>query len=164
MTEDISHDNVRLHASQGMKFILCGLIGAMMEFTILKILVGHFGVSPFIAYIPSAFFPAVFVFFFNKHVTFRSTGRASRQTKRFLMVYVVAFCANYVLSSFFYSLGRSMLTGQVLAGIELTDPRIAYLAKALAIGITAVFNYILSHSFIFRAEQALVLESDSAIF
>lgn len=135
-----------------------------MEFSILKLLVGYYAVSPFIAYLPSAFIPAVFVFFFNKYVTFRSTGRTSRQTKRFLMVYVVAFCANYALSSFFYSFGSSMLTGQVIGGVELTDPRVAYLAKALAIGITAVFNYVLSHSFIFRAEQALVLESDSAIY
>jgi putative flippase GtrA len=147
-----------------MKFITCGLIGAVIEFSILKILVGYYEVTPFIAYIPSALVPAVFVFFFNKFITFRSTGRTASQTKRFLMVYVVAFCANYFLSSTFYSIGNTIFAGHVYVGITLTSARIAYLAKAVAIGITAVFNYALSHFFIFRTERSLVLESDIAIY
>lgn len=136
-----------------------------MEFSILKILVGHYEVSPFLAYIPSALVPAVFVFFFNRHVTFRSAGKASHQSKRFLMVYVVAFCANYFLSSFLYTVGSRYVVDQTFVrGIVLTDARIAYLAKAMAIGVTAVFNYSLSHFFIFRKEHATVLESDMAIY
>ena len=164
MTDAISPGNVRLHASQGMKFITCGLIGATMEFCILKVLIGYYGLSPFIAYIPSALIPGVFVFFFNKNVTFRAVGRTSSQTKKFLMVYIVAFCVNYLLSSTFFSFGNSMFAGSLYFGISLTSTRIAYLAKALAIGVTAVCNYVLSHSFIFRAEHVLVLESDSAIY
>lgn len=158
------HDHVRLHASQGLKFIACGMIGAVMEFSILKILVGHYQVSPFVAYIPSALIPAVFVFFFNRHVTFRAEGRASHQSKRFLMVYIVAFCVNYFLSSFLYTLGSSYVAGQSFVGILLTDARVAYLAKALAIGTTAIFNYCFSHFFIFRKEHATLLESDMAIY
>jgi putative flippase GtrA len=164
MTEIASQGHVRLHATQGMKFITCGLIGATIEFSILKLLIGHYGISPFIVYIPSALIPAVFVFFFNKYITFRSIGRTASQTKRFLMVYVVAFCANYALSSFLYSVGSILFLGDEYLGVILTDARVAYLAKALAIGVTAVFNYALSHMFIFRSESDLVLESDMAIY
>jgi putative flippase GtrA len=163
MIPKLKSERMRLHASQGMKFITCGLLGAVMEFSILKVLVGHYQVTPFIAYLPSALIPATFVFFFNKHVTFRASGRTAEQTKRFVMVYVVAFCTNYLLSSLLYSAGSSLVTGQVISGIELTDARVAYLAKAMAIGITAVFNYCFSHFFIFRKEKAVLLESDMAV-
>ncbi len=164
MTLKNQHRCAHLHVSQGAKFITCGLIGAAMEFSILKVLVGHYSVTPFLAYIPSALIPATFVFFFNKHVTFRAVGQTSAQTKRFVLVYVVSFAVNYLLSSALYSLGSSMFTDHVVIGITLTDSRIAYLAKALAIGITAVFNYCFSHFFIFRQEPMQALEADMAVF
>lgn len=153
-----------MHATQGMKFITCGLLGAVMEFSILKVLIGHYGVTPFIAYLPSALIPATFVFFFNKYVTFRAVGQTSSQTRRFILVYVVAFCINYLLSSTLYSFGSVILRGQMFYGLELTDPRIAYLAKAMAIGITAVFNYCFSHYFIFRKEPSAALMADIAVY
>ncbi len=164
MIFQLPRERVRLHASQGMKFITCGLLGAVMEFSILRVLVGHYGVTPFIVYLPSALIPVTFVFFFNKHVTFRAIGRTSSQTKRFVMVYVVAFCTNYFLSSVLYFFGSNMLLGQVVFGIELTDPRIAYGAKAMAIGITAVSNYYFSHHFIFRKEPDQAIRAEMAIF
>lgn len=164
MISPMKKNRVRLHASQGMKFITCGLLGAVMEFSILRVLVGHYHITPFIVYIPSALIPATFVFFFNKHVTFRAVGRTRSQTKRFVMVYVVAFCINYLLSSLFYSFGSTMFIGESYVGILLTNARIAYLAKALAIGITAVFNYCFSHFFIFRKEPAMAIEADIAVY
>lgn len=164
MTPQISREHFRLHVSQGMKFITCGLLGAVMEFSILWVLVGHYQITPFLAYLPSALIPVTFVFFFNKYVTFRAHGRTASQTRRFVVVYVVAFCTNYLLSSTLYSFGDAMFAGQVYMGIELTNPRIAYLAKAMAIGITAVFNYCFSHFFIFRKEPAAALEADLAVY
>jgi putative flippase GtrA len=80
------------------------------------------------------------------------------------MVYVVAFCVNYFLSSSLYSLGISHVLGQEIFHVELTASWIAYLAKAMAIGITAVSNYYFSHFFIFRKEQAVLLETDMAVY
>ena len=164
MIAQLPHQRVRLHTSQAMKFITCGLLGAVMEFSILRVLIGYYHVTPFIAYLPSALLPVTFVFFFNKYVTFRAIGQTASQTKRFVLVYVVAFCTNYLLSSVLYSLGSQMVSGSVYVGIELTDPRVAYLAKAMAIGITAVFNYCFSHYFIFRKEPALAIGADMAVY
>lgn len=164
MSPSLAKPNVALHASQGLKFITCGLIGAAMEFSIIKLLVGTYHLSPYVVYVPSALIPAIFVFFFNKHVTFRSQGQTSDQTKRFLMVYVVAFFLNYMLSSTFYTFGHSLIGGRMAFGILMNDQRVAYIAKALAIGVTAVFNYGFSHFFIFRQAAADISLADSPMF
>jgi len=164
MISYVSTERFRLHASQGMKFITCGLLGAVIEFSILRVLIGSYQITPFIAYIPSALIPATFVFFFNKYVTFRAVGRTSSQTRRFILVYVVAFCTNYLLSSGLYSVGNTSFADDIVLGVLLTSPRIAYLAKAMAIGITAVSNYFFSHYFIFRQEPEVALEADLAVY
>lgn len=145
-------DRFRAHARQGLSFIVCGALGAAIEFSILRVLVGQYGVSPLLSYIPSAGIPALFVFFFNKFVTFRVHGGAARQSWRFIAVYSATFCFNYALSSSLFLLGQYMLLRGFLTSfsLSLTVVHLAYLAKALAIGITAVINYVLSHAFIFR--------------
>ncbi len=163
MSSPLQNDHVRLHASQGMKFIMCGLIGATMEFSIIKVLVGTYHLSPYFVYLPSALIPATFVFFFNKNVTFKASGHTSAQTRRFLMVYIVAFIVNYILSSTFFTFGDQLLTGQAIVGVLLTQQRIAYLAKALAIGVTSVFNYGFSHFFIFKKHAEIVM-ADAPVF
>ncbi len=164
MIAELPHQRARLHTSQAIKFITCGLLGAVMEFSILRVLVGYYQVTPFIAYLPSALIPVTFVFFFNKYVTFRAVGQTASQTKRFILVYVVAFTINYLLSSALYSVGSQMFSNQILFGMTFTDPRIAYLAKAMAIGITAVFNYCFSHYFIFRKDPVLAVRADMAVY
>lgn len=163
MNSSLQNDKVRLHASQAMKFITCGLIGATMEFSIIKLLVGTYHLSPYFVYLPSALIPATFVFFFNKHVTFKAVGQTSDQTRRFLMVYVVAFIVNYILSSTFYTFGSHLIAGQTMFGVLISDQRVAYLGKAMAIGFTSVFNYSFSHFFIFR-KRPDPLMADAAVF
>lgn len=163
MSSAPQNGNVRLHASQGMKFITCGLIGAAMEFSIIKLLVGTYHVTPYVAYVPSALIPATFVFFFNKFVTFRALGHTSGQTRRFLMVYLVAIVANYILSSVFYTFGHALFIGHLEFGILINEQRLAYVAKAMAIGVTAVFNYSLSHFFIFRKDPEVAL-AEASVF
>lgn len=145
-------DRFRAHARQGMSFIVCGVLGAAIEFSILRVLVGQYGVSPLLSYIPSAGIPAFFVFIFNKFVTFRVHGGAARQSWRFVAVYSATFCFNYLLSSSLFLLGERLLPGSILlpALPAFTTVHIAYLAKAVAIGVTAIINYALSHAFIFR--------------
>lgn len=162
----LSRDRVSRHASQGMKFIICGLIGAVMEFSILKVLVGHYQITPFLSYIPSALIPAIFVFYFNRNVTFKAvSGKKSDQTRRFAMMYTIAFLINYALSTSFFAIGSAHVVGLDVYGLVLTLPRVAYLAKAAAIGVTAVFNYIMSHFFIFRRDKMEVqMAADAAVF
>lgn len=141
----INHPSVRRHAQQGAKFIVAGLLGATIDFSVLAFEVEYFGIDPHIAYIPSGLAAVVFVFFFNKYVTFRSRESHGRQGLRFAMVYSAAFVLNYLLASGLYYL----MTTIFASGSQLADK--AYLlAKAGAIGIVAVWNYCWSHAFVFK--------------
>ena len=131
-----------------------------MEFSIIRVLVGTYHLTPYFVYIPSALIPATFVFFFNKHVTFKAEGQTTEQTRRFVLVYVIAFIVNYLLSSFFFTLGSAHILGTSIGGILWSQQRVAYLAKAMGIGITAVFNYTFSHFFIFcKPEEEFIPET-----
>ena len=160
----LSNPRVRLHFKQATKFAISGLLGATMEFSILAVLVGYLDITPFIAYIFSAGIPGIFVFFFNKYVTFGShEDRTKDQTIRFLMVYSVAFLLNYGFSALFYALGYYFFLDYVFPGFTLEHDYIAYGAKALSIGVTAFWNYIFSHLFIFR-KKPVPLEAEAAGF
>ena len=125
--------NFYLHAVQASKFILCGLCGAVIDLGSLYLFVEYGGLDPNIAFIPSTMIAAIFVFFFNKYVTFgRHEHSLMNQMWRFFMVYSVAFLLNVFIAIFFHWLGLYYI-----------------FSKALAIGIVAVWNYVLSHSFIF---------------
>lgn len=146
----LTNPRFRLHVRQGSRFVLCGLLGAALEFSILAILVGRLHITPFIAYIFSAGIPAVFVFFFNRYVTFGSREDVTGQTARFVTVYGAAFVINYILSSALYASGVYTLLGTPVFGLVLTKKEIAYGAKVIAIGLTAIWNYSFSHFYIFR--------------
>jgi putative flippase GtrA len=139
-----------LHLKQGSRFVLSGLLGATIEFSILAFLVGHLHITPFVAYLFSSGIPAVFVFFFNRYVTFGSREEVSGQTRRFIMVYGAAFLINYFLSSSLYAFGAHLFLGASVQNIVLTKKEIAYGAKVVAIGLTAIWNYSFSHFYIFR--------------
>lgn len=142
MRRILRHPHFRMHVAQATKFIVCGLLGAVMDFSILYVLVTLNGVTPFVAYIFSAGIPGIFVFLFNRHVTFGAArGNTKAQSRRFIVVYSMTFCLNYALSSSFYALGSHYF---------VDDHWVAYGAKVLAIGITAFVNYSLSHYFIFK--------------
>ncbi len=146
----LSHPHIRTHLHQGIKFILCGLTGAFVEFSVVYVLVEHAAFDPRIAYIPSGLLSVTFVFFFNRYVTFRNRGRDyAAQTVRFIVVYSMAFLLNYLLANIFFRIGSLYLAMSVV--------RIALLAKALAIGIIAFVNYSLSHGFIFRTTPEIEL-------
>lgn len=153
------------HFKQGVKFIVCGLLGAFLEFLIIYILVGRIGMSPVFAYIFSGGIPAVFVFLFNRHVTFRvSSGDSKKQSRRFVLVYALTFVLNYCLSSSFYLAGSRLILPLPLAmQYGLTSLDITYMAKVLAIGITAIVNYTFSHLFIFKKEP-VPIEAQLAVF
>ncbi len=156
---------LRRHFKQATKFILCGLIGAAIEFSILYVLVGRMHVSPVIAYIFSGGIPSLFVFFFNRNVTFRVSDQNTRkQSRRFILVYSFTFVLSYVLSSSFYLFGAHVVLPLAIAqtyGVSKLD--ITYGAKVLAIGVTAVVNYTFSHLFIFKKEP-VPMEAELAVF
>jgi putative flippase GtrA len=157
MKKLLRNPRVRKHAPQALKFIVCGLTGAAFEFCIIYLLVQHLHWDPRVAYIPSGLLTVVFVFFFNKYVTFGNRDKDHlQQTMRFAMVYGAAFVLNYLIASGAYSVGLLALRGYRTALPAVYDKGMSslpYVAKAFAIGVTAVWNYCFSHAFVFKARQ-----------
>ncbi len=150
----LSHPYFQIHYRQIIRFVICGLLGAVMDFSVLYILTDWYSISPIIAYIFSSGIPSIFVFLFNKYITFgASDGNSNTQSKRFIIVYTLTFILNYLLSSLFYFLGLAYLVSLHVGSYSITEVEVTYLARVIAIAITAVINYLSSHHFIFKAEH-----------
>ncbi len=141
----LHHPTVRKHASQLWKFILGGGIGTILDLITVSILIREFQVSPYIAYIPSTIVGATFVFFVNKFFTFKNRGKSTRdQAMKFALVYGTAFCLNLVLAWGLLWVFTNYLFPATMAYLA------AMLARVMAIGLIAIWNYSLSHGFIFK--------------
>ncbi len=128
----------------------------MIEFGIIHICVDILQWSTYITYIPSSIIPSIFVFFFNKYITFNAKKtNAKKETKKFILVYTFTFFLNYGLALLLFSLAQIIKNGNAfLSSIEmLTEGNVAILAKAASIGCCAFVNYFLSHSFIFSERE-----------
>ena len=132
------------HLPQGAKFIVCGVTGLVTEvFFLLPFLIEYIGLSEKKAGLLSGFFMLIFVFFFNKYITFKNREQGfGRQTMKFLIVYGFAFVFNYAI---------------YIAGLHMLGEDHYQISKIIAIGVVAVWNYTCSHLFVFR--QGKVMES-----
>ena len=138
----IHHPAFKTHLRQGIRFVISGLSGAAIELGTTALLVEFAGFPPPLAYFPAGLLSVTFVFFFNRTITFRAGDprHLKKQTMRFVLVYSLAFAANYLFTVGLYSLGVQYL-----------------LAKVIAIGVIAIINYFLSHGFIFKKETVAVV-------
>ena len=128
------HHTVRKHVSQGLKFIVCGGTGFTLDLLSLTLFVEVVHIDARIAVILSSIVGATFVFFANKLFTFQNRERRyGRQALKFVMVYGISLGLNVAISNVLLFIGLHYL-----------------LAKIVAVGIGAVWNYALSHGFIFR--------------
>jgi putative flippase GtrA len=134
MASFLRHQSVRRHASQLWKFVVCGGIGFTIDLLSLTLFVEWFSMDERIAVVVSSIVGATFVFFANKFFTFRNTEqRYGSQITKFALVYGVAIASNAVISNLLLWFGVYYL-----------------LAKIIAVAIGAVWNYALSHGFIFK--------------
>lgn len=113
--------------------MVCGGLGASVDFSLLFFLVQVLGLTPYLGYIGSTSVALVIVFFANKYFTFRNHEHGREQFFKFLLVYGVGFGFNVGIASLLYWSGFQYM-----------------LAKALAIVFVAFWNYALSHGFVFR--------------
>ncbi len=132
----LHHRRVRRHYSQIWRFLVCGGTGFMLDMSSLALFVEVLGIDARIAVILSSCIGAVFVFLANKFFTFRNREPAGRQFLRFVVVYGISIVFNALLSNLLLWLGVQYL-----------------LAKMIAIGIGIIWNYLLSHGFIFRRKK-----------
>jgi len=148
MFNPFTHNTVRKHASQIWRFAVAGGTGSIIDLGTLTLLVKYAGVSPNIAFIISTLLAVTVVFVINKYFTFGNKEKnVMHQALKFALVYGVAIVVNIAMSSFFFWVGSKYLTGTI------DEVYVALIAKALAIGIGAVWNYTLSHGFVFKKNE-----------
>ena len=130
---------LKTHASQLWRFIVCGGIGSVLDLTSLTVMVQYADVDPRIAVVLSSCIGATFVFFANKFFTFNNREhRTGSQALKFLMVYGVSLISNIAISNLLLWIGLHYL-----------------IAKIGAIGIGAMWNYALSHGFVFKKKEEI---------
>jgi putative flippase GtrA len=133
MKKLLNHPIVRTHGLQLLKFGLTGGAGSILDLGTLTVLTRVFSVPAEVAFLLSAFVGATFVFFVNKYFTFKHRSSAFLpQLLKHYTVYGPAIIANFLLSN----------------ALFLVMPDLA--AKFVAIGVIAVFNYLLSHHYVFK--------------
>lgn len=122
----------RRHSRQGIRFIICGGTGALVDLSTLTLLVRN-GANEHTASVLSSSLSVLVIFFGNKYFTFGSRdGKHIAQALKFALVYGLAFIFNISVTSLL-----------LLLGVHY------FLAKVIAIGTVVFWNYSLSHAFIF---------------
>ncbi|OGJ56346.1 hypothetical protein A3D88_01655 [Candidatus Peribacteria bacterium RIFCSPHIGHO2_02_FULL_52_16] len=137
MKRVLAHPFVRTHLPQGMKFVVAGGMGSLIDLSSLTFFVESLALDPRFAFVLSSCLGASFVFVVNKFITFGNREKKlAHQLFKFTMVYGVAIALNAVLSNALFWIGLPYL-----------------LSKILAIGVIAIWNYSLSHGFIFKKKD-----------
>lgn len=134
----LGHPLVKKHGSKFVRFLVCGGLGACIDFGSLNLLIHEHWQAKY-ALLVSKGSSLIFVFVSNRYFTFRENGGdAKGQAVRFFMVYLSAATLNYALS-----------LGLITAGIPVN------LANALAIGLLMFFNFFFLNSFVFKKMKNL---------
>jgi putative flippase GtrA len=132
-----NNPRIRTHASQLWRFIICGGMGFTLDLSSAALFVEVGDVDPRIAVIFSSLVGGTFVFFANKFFTFKNREKKTgQQLFKFLIVYGVSFLSNIAIANALIWLDVHYL-----------------LAKVVAVGIGAVWNYALSHGFVFKKKE-----------
>lgn len=130
-----------MHARQLMKFAMTGGAGMILDLSTLYLLTRVLHIPSEGVFFVSSFVGATFVFFINKYFTFNHhSGRLVQQLLKHYTVYGPAIIANFLLSNVLF----------------LVLPDLA--AKFIAIGVIAVWNYAMSHHYVFKKQKT---EADS---
>lgn len=144
------HRLVRKHFSQLWRFAVCGGIGASIDIGSLTLFVEYFHIPSRIAFLPSSLLAVTFVFLANKYFTFANHEKQyANQLLKFALVYGLAFALNLTITYGLFWVGMRMFLG------PLREIHIAILSKVLAIGFGAIWNYVLSHGFVFKKSEPI---------
>ena len=100
------------HSRQGMRFILCGGTGAVIDLSTLTFLVRS-GFNEHAASAVSSLLSVLFIFLANKYFTFRNKERKHAvQALKFALVYGLAYVFNVSVTSFLSGTRRALLHGE----------------------------------------------------
>jgi putative flippase GtrA len=134
----LDHPFIRKHGPQLIKFAVAGGLGATIDLGSLTLFVEQFGMDERVAVVPSTLCAVIVVFLLNKHFTFKNKDKqVGKQAAKFAIVYGVAILSNIIISALLITAGLHYL-----------------LAKIAAIGGGAIWNYAMSHGFVFKQSEA----------
>lgn len=142
----LRHPAIRSHGPKFIKFAVVGSIGAVVDLGGLHLLVSRVGISEYVAPMLSVIASTATVFTLNKLFTFKSQGNAVGELLRFAVVYGIAIVSNAGITAFF-----------IWAGVHYL------IAKCLAIGIGMLWNYGMSHAFVFKKKDREAIEEAAAV-
>jgi len=109
----------------------------VLDLLSLSFFVEYGGINPAYAVILSSCVGAAFVFVANKFFTFRNREKSyGSQVFKFVLVYGVSILANSVIANVLLWLGAHYM-----------------LAKIVAVAVGALWNYALSHGFVFKKNE-----------
>lgn len=147
MRKVLAHPRVKKHLLQGSRFIIVGSLAAVIDLGSLTLLVEMLELDPQIAQIISTLLAVTFVFLANKFFTFRNQSKqVGSQLFKFALVYGIAIAANIGTTAVLIWLGVHY-----------------FLAKVAAIGLGVIWNYSMSHAFVFRVPNQPDQPSSSEI-
>lgn len=133
----LQHPRVRKHLNQGSRFVVVGGIGACIDLGGAAFFVNVLSFSPYLATACSTLCAVTMVFLGNKFFTFRNReAKTGMQALKFATVYGVAILANLATTWILIHFGVHYLT-----------------AKVIAIGFGVVWNYSMSHLFVFKRNE-----------
>ncbi len=113
-----------------------------MDLGSLTLFVEYFGLSHYVAPVYSTILAIIVVFIGNKFFTFRNRSKSyGSQMLKFGLVYGIAIASNLCITWVLIHLGVHY-----------------FLARCMAIGVGMVWNYTMSHTFVFRKASDVVEE------
>jgi putative flippase GtrA len=115
-----------------LRFSVNGLVNGVIAYAVIFYCM-QLGLSPTISNMLGYAMGLVTLFLQSRHWVFRSAGKAKDEWPRFIVVFLLAYAANFVAL-------------QIFLGVPLN----AYLAQILACGVYVGISFTLSSRFVFR--------------
>lgn len=130
----LSHPRIQRHLGQGLRFVLVGGTAAMVDLGGSAFFVHVLSLSPYIATGLSTACAVTMVFLGNKFFTFKNrNAQYGNQLAKFAIVYGAAIVENLSVTWVLIHLGFHFL-----------------FSKVVAIGVGVLWNYSMSHYFVFK--------------
>jgi putative flippase GtrA len=149
------------HKFSGIRFIAIGILNTVIDFGIFNILIFVFNLNSVVANTISVSIAMTISFFLNRSIVFRHEGKnnASRFIKFIaITAFGLYFIQNLIVFVFShkFTLPAEIATDIIHAiGLNMfsEDFIIANFAKALATGVTMVWNYFMYKKFVFGKDD-----------
>jgi putative flippase GtrA len=152
------------------RFVAVGIINTIVDFVVLNILAFSFDINKILANTISVSIAMTVSYFLNRQLVFKYEGK-DHAKRLFLFIIITVFGLYVIQNSVIFLLVRHVtfpahLATSIIHGIglnSLSDSFIGLnLAKAIATGITMVWNYFMYKHFVFSVGKPTPTEKQLA--